>query len=49
VRAAEYPVGNVAMAMRPEKVEADVVECFIDAHVASSRGSMVGGENVAAK
>ena len=47
VRALEYPTGDVFATMRPEKTEADAVECFINSHMASRGGGMVGREDVA--
>ena len=37
------------MAVRSEESEADAMKGFVDAHVASGGGSVIGGEDIAAK
>ena len=37
------------MAAGPEEPEADAMKGFVDAHVASGRGSVIGGKDVATK
>jgi hypothetical protein len=49
VAALEDPVSNVLAIGRPEEAEADAMKRFVDAHMASGRGSVVRIEDGAAK
>ena len=49
VRALKDPVGDVLAAQGPKETEADAVQSFVDPHMTSRGGCMVGGEDVMAK
>jgi hypothetical protein len=49
VRALEDPICDVLAAVRPEEAKTDTMQSFVDAHVASGWGGMVGREDVATK
>lgn len=46
VGTAKNPLGNVLAAEGPEEAETNAMEGFVDAHVASRRGRVVGGEDI---
>ena len=42
------PVRDILATVRPKEMQADTVEHFVDAHVSSGRGCVIGGENISA-
>jgi hypothetical protein len=47
--ALQHPSCDILAAEWPEEPEADAVKGFVDAHVTSGRGSVIGGEEIATK